>query len=134
MRMASGKVAREGILSALHAMLALQEEHLRAILSGKFDGLERWTFERRKVFESLRHELEVVRGLSLQELSPELQEAVLEGFEKIVLNEEELYAAAERQRQKAKGKIDQLRKGKKALGGYRVQRSGPAPRFLSNRG
>ena len=124
---------KKTILPAIEAFVAIQQTHASLIEKGQVMDVLSWREEREKVFQRLFCQFEFINSNSscfeadfLRQVQGKLKE--------MIDGEDQLRSLVARQQEVMGEKLQTMRKGKKALHGYRVSDgSAPRPKFHSSR-
>ena len=127
---APGEIKQE-LLLALEQCAVLQREHLVSLRDGKMNNIKQWREERQQLLHRLQYFFSKA-GEAVQE--NDFVKTVQLKLARILVKEEKLKSAVCEQRQDLAVRLTKMRKGKLALGGYKMRQTAQAPRFLSSKG
>ena len=121
------------VLNALNGFAAVQQEQLQKLTDGRLKDIMSWRQKRQRFFDRLRKYLELVETNNRIRKDHDLLGKVQKKVQTILEAERVLHDAALRHKERLANELGTLRKGRKAVQGYRLHGVITRPKFLSNR-
>ena len=127
------KAWQAGLFAAIDGFAAVQQDQLQKLADGNLKDLMSWRHGRQKAFDRLKQYLDLLEVNSGNGDAAGFLSMVQEKMQTILENENTLNNAARAQREKIAGQLSALRKGKKAVQGYRLYGPASRPKYLSSK-
>lgn len=127
------KAWQAGLLAAVEGFAAVQQDQLQKLATGNLKDLMSWRHRRQKAFDRLKQYLDVLEANSGNDDAAGFFSMMQEKMQTILENENALSNAARGQKEKVAGQLSALRKGKKAVQGYRLYGPASRPKYLSSK-
>lgn len=120
-------------LETLESFAAVQQRHLAELRAGRLQSFPVWRQEREQAFERLKSMLERLSLHLEAAVEPNLQFRLPEMMKEVLAGEADLEDATSSLRESMTGRLQLVRRGRKAVQGYILKEKTTLPRFLSSR-
>lgn len=127
------KKAGQDVLAALEEFEKVQQAHAKKLKAGKLKGITAWRTERNQSMARLLQCLDIFKSAAASQSDADFVEKLLERLRALLAGETELLGRVVRQRSLLGDKLGAIRKGRKTLKNYGMNRAGHKPRVLSSR-
>lgn len=116
---------------SLDRFIAMQTDQLQQITGGKLQKIQEWVALRQDLLFRLKQNFTAVKNAEIEEA---FKKDLLAKLESVIDLENMLSLAARNKSCEVEGRLNKLRKGKRALVGYGPGGRNKAPKFLSSKG